>query len=157
MGKLGLDMEISKSGRNKDMGSPFRPTNDEERKLFQGLIDNMAGTFKSKVTKHRTLSEATLKDVLTAKVYVAEDALKNGLIDKIGFLDDAIDKAKDLANISGSSRTVVYRRSEYANDNIYNDTTAHNYAKPAMIDLGGLNPLANMKAGFYYVWAPVAE
>lgn len=157
MGKIGVEMEISKSGHNKDMGSPFRPTTEEESELFQKLIDDMAVIFKDKVIKHRKLSDKNLKDVLSAKVYIAQDALNNGLIDEVGFVDDAVWQARKLAGLKRPHAVIVYRRSKYANDNVYNDTTALGGGKSPMIDLGVFSDMANMKTGFYYIWPSAAQ
>ena len=152
MDKIGVGMEVSKSGNNKDMGSPFRATTDEEVKLFQGLIDHMAGLFKKKLKKHRDLSEESIDDVMSAKVYVAQDALDNGLIDKIGFLDDAVTEAAVRAEILSDYRVVMYRRLLYSDDNIYNDVTALSGKKPATLDLGIFSSVPKIKTGFYYIW-----
>jgi len=157
MGKIGVGVEISKSGYNKDMGSPFRPTTEEEQELFQKLIDDMAVIFKEKVVKHRKLSDKNLKDVLSAKVYLAKDALNSGLIDEVGFIDDAVLQARKAARLRESHRLVMYRRSEYADDNVYNDTTAHGAGKTPTVDLGVFSTMTDVKTGFYYLWPAVAQ
>ncbi len=45
MGKLGLSVDVNKSGSEKDIGSPFRPSTTEEQKIMQGLTDDLGGRF----------------------------------------------------------------------------------------------------------------
>ena len=47
MGKIGVDVEVNKSGKNKDMGSPFRKATGEEQQIMQEMIDGLAGRFNA--------------------------------------------------------------------------------------------------------------
>lgn len=152
MEKIGVEIETSKSGRDKDMGSPFRPTTDSEARSFQEIIDEMAALFKSRIVKHRNPKKAPLDEIMTAKIFTAKQALDLGMIDQIGFTDDAIDKAQSLAGIDANSRVVMYRRIEFADDNIYNNITARTSSSGPLVDLGPLTQISNIKAGFYYTW-----
>jgi len=153
MDKLGLNVKITKSGKNKDMGSPFRNGTKEEDKLFQHLIDQLNNRFISLVTKHRKITPENLAEIKTARVFLAEDALKNGLIDKICYLDDAINECKRLAKIPDASRVVVYRRLRYPNDNIYNTSISHyGGSKVSLINSDILNLMGASKTGFYSIW-----
>ncbi len=157
MDKIGLDIETSKSGKDKDMGSPFRPTTEDEQILFQAIIDEMADLFKSRVLRHRNVNDEVINEIMTAKVYTARQALELGMIDQIGYTDDAVEKAKELAGLESDSRVVIYRRIEFADDNIYNNITAHSGAGTSLLDLGPLNKLSSIKAGFYYTWPGATE
>ncbi|PKN09350.1 MAG: signal peptide peptidase SppA, partial [Deltaproteobacteria bacterium HGW-Deltaproteobacteria-7] len=97
MDKIGLSVEINKFGKNKDMGSPFRESNDEEKMLTQRTVDTFGNRFINLVQKHRRLDESSLKEVSTARVFVADEALKLKLIDKIGYIRDAIKETKTIA------------------------------------------------------------
>ncbi len=153
MEKLGLDITITKSGKNKDMGSPFRQATPEEDKLFQNLIDKLNNRFIFLVQKHRHLTQEHLKEVKTARIFLAEDALKMGLVDKICYMDDAISECKKLAKISENSRVVVYRRVHYPNDNIYNTSISHyGGSKASLINSDILNMMGGAKTGFYAIW-----
>ena len=152
MGKLGLEMDITKSGKNKDMGSPFRHSTPEEEKIFQNLIDKLNARFIAMVQRHRHLKKDDLETVKSARVFIAEDALKIGLIDKICYLDEAVSECKKLAGIPENSRVVIYRRVYYPNDNIYNTSTSHyGGSKVSLINSDFLN-LLNAKTGFYAIW-----
>nr|WP_321513513.1 signal peptide peptidase SppA [uncultured Pseudodesulfovibrio sp.] len=151
MDKVGVDVEISKSGRDKDMGSPFRPTTQEEAALFQAIIDDFAARFHMLVAKHRKLSDADMKTVKTARVFTANQAKKIGLIDEVGYIQDAFAKARSLSGLPTDCQVVSYRRDTYPNDNPYNTLDS---VDPARMNLLGVDASFIMppKAGFYYVW-----
>ncbi len=153
MDKIGVGAGFYKSGKNKDMNSPLREATEEEKALLNNIINSMAGRFVSLVEKHRKLTPAALEEIKTARFFVADDALKLGLVDEIGYMDNALEHARKIAGLGKDSQLIVYRRSVYPNDNVYN-TTMNDYpgGKPALVDLGPLNPAAQMRAGFYYIW-----
>ncbi len=158
MVKLGLDVEVDKSGKNKDMGSPFRNSTDEEREIAQSLIDGLAGRFLRLVETHRRLETVRLHNVASARIYLADEALTLGLVDQIGYLNDAIDRAKKLAELPDDARVVVYRRTEYSDDNLYNSNVAVSESGPLrLMDLGILESLNVLPSGFYYLWLPAAH
>jgi protease-4 len=155
MGKLGIDVEVDKSGKNKDMGSPFRRTTEEEQKILQGMIDNLASRFISLVVTHRKLDPSALEDIASARVFLGEEAHHNGLIDKIGYLEDAMAECKKLAGLPENAKMIVYRRTENPNDNIYNNSMSGqlnggpNVMSSAVTDL-----LPLLRTGFYFLWLP---
>ena len=155
LGKLGLEVNVDKSGRNKDMGSPFRKATPEEQQITQGVIDDMAGRFVNLVVTHRKIGEAAKTDVATARIYTAADAQRMGLIDQIGYLDEAISKAAKMAALPGDAKVVAYRRAEYPDDNIYNAAAG----KPSvpeihLLDTGLADVLPPLRSGLYYLWLP---
>jgi protease-4 len=149
MDKIGVDVEVSKSGKNKDMGSQFRPATEEETAIFQELTDHLAQQFIDRVLAHRQISDPDLADIKTARIYTAETAKMKGLVDEIGYLSDAVTAARSIAGLAEDARVVVYRRTEYANDNIYNPATgAGGGPDMPLLDLGALG----LQTGFYYLW-----
>jgi protease IV len=98
----------------KLMLSMTHPMSEEERKLVQALINDMFERFKSIVKEGRPAFDrdpAALDTLATGEIFTAEQALKNKLIDKIGFVEDAIDRAIELANLNKSkTRIVKYKR-----------------------------------------------
>ena len=154
MDKLGLGVEITKSGRNKDMGSPFRPATEEECKLFQSVIDQLDQRFLNLVQQHRHLSPENLEKVKTARIFTAVDALKLGLIDKICYLKDALNETCRIAGIPEDARVVAYRRIYYPNDNIYNTSVSH-YGGAGISSGMNTNILTLTgvsESGFYAIW-----
>jgi len=153
MDKIGLGVDINKYGKYKDMGSPFRASNEEEQRLIQKTVNELGERFINLVKKHRKLDASSLADMSTARIFLPEEALKLGLIDKIGYLNDAVQDSKRLAGLPEDAKVVVYRRSEYPEDNYYNvaGVSADNL-KPAVINIE-LPDILGLNAGFYYLWS----
>jgi len=155
MDKVGVGVNISKSGSHKDMGTPYRPPTPVEKKILQDITDGLASRFLELVAIHRQMDAPALADIATARVYLAAEARTLKLIDEIGYLKDAIDAAKAIADLPSSARVVAYRRNAYPDDNPYNPSTAGNITgNPQLVDLGLFKPLSAIDAGFYYLWAP---
>jgi protease IV len=153
--KLGLSVEVNKSGQEKDIGSPFRPSTPEDRKIFQDLTDKLGKRFLDLVGKHRPIEAKALADISTARIYLAEEALHLKLIDGIAYLNDAISEAKVLAGLPPEAKVVVYRRRSFPNDSPYNTATSHyqNSGGP-LVDLNLPEIIPNLNPGFYYLWMP---
>jgi protease-4 len=152
MGKIGLGVDVQKHGKNKDMGSPFRETTAEEQKLLQATVDRLGDRFLSLVRKHRKLDAQALAEMSTARILLAEEALKLGMIDRIGYLSDAVKETKKLAGLPDEARVVVYRRDEYPDDNLYNvAAAASGDRKPSLVNVE-LPEILNLTTGFYYIW-----
>ena len=153
MEKIGVDVRVNKSGENKDMGSPFRPITPAEEKMLQDLADALGQRFVDLVKQHRQLDAQRLAIVGDARVFLADDAVAVGLVDRIGYIQDAIAEARALAALEADARVVVYRRTDYPNDNLYNTLTSGTQANPSpMADMGPLGGLLSLDAGFYYLW-----
>ena len=155
MKKIGLDVEINKSGKNKDMASPYRKVTEEERRIFQGITDDLGSRFLDLVMKHRNLDTDAVDSVASARVYLSKEALDLGLVDEIGYLPDAIKKSKTLANLPEDAKVVVYRRTGYPDDNVYNTKTSlPGIQRSPLIDLNLADSFSQLPSGFYYLWAP---
>ena len=157
MDKIGLGVSIHKFGKNKDMASPFRPATAEENKLLQDMTDDFGNRFLRLVKTHRQPAPAHLELAATARVFTANEAKETGLIDAVGYLSDAFTTAKKLSGLADDARVVVYRLTQYANDNIYN--TAASQTGDLNISLVNLNlppALSSLDPGFYYLWLPGA-
>jgi protease-4 len=152
MEKIGLAVEVNKSGADKDMGSPFRQTSAAEEKIFQDLTDRLGTRFIDLVTRHRKLQPEVVAQISTARVYLANEALELGLVDEIGYLENAIRQAKKLAGLAEDAKVVVYRRTEYPDDNIYNTSTSFGGAKASLISMELPGSLNHIQTGFYYLW-----
>ncbi|UCH19844.1 MAG: signal peptide peptidase SppA [Deltaproteobacteria bacterium] len=155
MEKIGVEVDVSKSGRNKDIGSPFRPSTAEEKEIIQGLIEKLGQRFLGLVARHRKLNQINLSDVGTARLYLADEAQRLGLVDKIGYLGEAITEAKKLGGLSPAAKVVVYRRTDFPDDNLYNSRiTSRSGSGPTLIDIDLPVSMKNLRTGFYYLWAP---
>jgi protease-4 len=155
MGKIGVDFDVSKSGDLKDMGSPLRPSTEEEKQLMQDLTDQLGQRFLDLVVEHRNLNDRQLEDVARARVYLADEALRMGLVDSIGYIEDALNEALELAGLPEDTRVVVYRRSKYPDDNLYNTATVQQFGSGgSIVNVELPDSMSQLRTGFYYLWAP---
>ncbi|MDD4357911.1 MAG: signal peptide peptidase SppA [Smithellaceae bacterium] len=152
MGKIGLDVEISKSGKNKDMGSPFRESSREEKILMQNTVDQFAKRFTGLVWKHRKMDANQMNTVSTARVFTADEALRLNLIDKIGYVSDVVGDTKKLAGVTEDARVVVYRRRSVPDDNYYHTPVASTESVHLSAIHIALPDILQCGAGFYYLW-----
>jgi len=116
------------------------------------MNDRLAIRFTDLVTKHRNIGSAAMAEISTARVFLANDALSLGLVDEIGYLDQALAKAKKLADLPEDAKVVVYRRNEYPDDNIYNTSTRYGGGDLSLISLELPGSLSRLQTGFYYMW-----
>ncbi len=152
MDKIGLGVDVTKFGSNKDMGSPFRDSTAEEQRIMQKAVNDFGERFIRLVQKHRTLPDKAIGEISTARVMTADEALHWGLVDKIGYLSDAVQEAKKLAGLAADARLVVYRRTKYADDHYYNATGAAGENEPAPVVIVSLPESLTLPAGFYHLW-----
>ena len=109
--RVGVKMLVTKSGRLKDMTSPFREPTEEEREKQQHLIDSLYELFIASVARARRLPEERVRELATGEVYLAAEAIEHGLVDDRGDLDDAIDWAAEQSGVPRRVRVVRPRRS----------------------------------------------
>ncbi len=145
MHKIGVEALQISSGPQKAMGSPFREITPEERKIFQSMIDGMYGRFVDLVTEARKLDRERVKKLADGRIYTSQEAKDAGLIDGIGYLDDAIVQARTLAGLPQATVVSYSRPGEYK-PNIYSMNM--NLFNVNLGDLGR----PGMK--FTYLWMP---
>jgi protease-4 len=106
-GKVGLQTLTFASGKFKDTLSGSRPMRDDEKAYIQELVTQMYDKFVGIVADARKLDKEALKTgIADGRVLTGGDALKNKLVDKVGYVEDAYALAKEL---SGSPNATVVR------------------------------------------------
>ena len=152
--KIGLEANTITSGPRKDMGSPFRTMTDEERGIFHSVIMSFYERFLNVIHEGRkNLSPETIRKLADGRIYSGEQATAIGLVDGIGYLDDAIDVAKQEAGIKEAS-VVTYRRPGEYKSNIYSQLLGGN---GDAMSLANLDLTAMFRGGtpqFMYLWMP---
>jgi len=89
--KLGLKSVYITSGRNKSMGASDLDLTDEQRAIYQGVVDEAYDQFVGIVCEGRGMPETTVRKLADGRIYTAKQALANGLIDEVTTLDEALD------------------------------------------------------------------
>jgi protease-4 len=107
--KLGVAPVTIKSGERKDMGSPFRALTPEERAIFQSVIDELHRRFVHTLAERRRLDLAVAQRVADGRIYTAQQALALGLVDRVGYLPEALELVRRAAGLE-EARVVVYKR-----------------------------------------------
>lgn len=110
LSRIGVEMRVSKSGRLKDMLSPFREPTTEEQQIEQRLLDTLYDQFVSGVADSRRMSIERVRELATGEVFAGLDAAELGLVDATGDLEDAIDWAVDRSGAPRRTRIVRPRR-----------------------------------------------
>jgi protease-4 len=142
----------------KMMGSPTRkfpePIRAEEQKILQGLVDSSFATFKEIVLASRPGlrgDQAAQETVFTGRIFTAKQALENKLVDKLGFVEDAIDRAIELAGLDRHNvRVVKYHRRE----GLLEQMLLGPQSRKPRFDLASLGDLAVPKAYYLFTWLP---
>jgi protease IV len=153
MQKWGIQQDDVTSHRLKDMGSMSRKMTPEERQIFQALVDDGFTQFKKVVMDGRPnfrLNPAALDKIATGQVFTADQALKNGLVDRIGFIEDAIDQAIRLAGLNRADVKVVKYKSEPRLSDIL---FGQSQAKPSF-DLAALLDATTPRGYYLCTWLP---
>lgn len=102
MDKIGVKNFVIKSGRYKDVGSPFRMMGDEERTLLQSVMDDAHRQFIEAVAEGRTLDVADVEALADGRVLTGQQAKDVLLVDGLGDLKDAVRLAAQMTGIKGS-------------------------------------------------------
>ncbi len=97
--KLGIQIEIFKGGKYKDMYWGFRELTPEEEEIMQGMVDEYYEQFIDVVAEGRELSREEVRNLATGQIYTGTKAKELGLVDELGGLDTAINLALELAGI----------------------------------------------------------
>ncbi len=87
------------SGKFKDSGSEYRAMRDDEKALFQSMIDEVYAQFKKTVMDSRGLKEDVMLEYADGRVFTGSTAVKMGFADQEGYLKEAFDLAADIAQL----------------------------------------------------------
>lgn len=124
--KLGIKFDEVKTNKNGTFLSPMRPLTPDEMRMLQVYIDRGYNTFKDRVAQGRKLTMQQVETIAQGHVYTGEDALKIKLVDELGGLDKAVQKAVQLAKIK-DYYTKSYPAPVNWLDQIFGDYVQDNY------------------------------
>jgi protease-4 len=157
LSRLGIKMNVIKSGSMKDAGSPYREMTFEEKVHFQTLINAMYQKFLKVIYQSRK-DKLSLKEIETladGRVYIAQKALELKLIDEIGYFESALQKTLSLAKIKEAT-VIAYSYYPLRKTNIYARPGLDE--NPLKMEIKGLDYLLpTLKPGLYYLWLPMVD
>jgi protease IV len=152
MEKIGVTTQAITSGKMKDMGSPLKPLDPADATVLQGVVDDFYGKFVAVVDAGRPkLNIDQVKKLADGRIYTADEALKNGLVDSLGYMDDTLAVAKSRSGAE-RVRVVMYGRPVGHRANAYSMAP----------EVGAQFNLVNVNAGtlmslarprFMYLWS----
>lgn len=115
---VGIEGVTIASGKNKDLLNPLKPVNTNHVAILQRPIQHLYDRFVNIVAKGRNLPVATVRALADGRVFSAEDALKNRLVDCLGHETDAMEELKKLAG--GNFRVYEYTEKPSLLDAFFN-------------------------------------
>jgi protease-4 len=142
----------------KDMGSPTKPMTDQERQLLQQLVDDSFAGFKQVVQNGRPKfkEDTTALDVAaTGQIFTAKQALERGLVDKIGFVEDAIARALELAKLDAKQVRCVHYEESPTLFGEFLGADAPISGRGA-VDTSAIVDLLTPRAYYLWTWLPAA-
>ena len=98
--KLGITTDTYKTSTYADLGTPTRPLTEGEKRILQNSVEKIYDTFTLRVSAARKMSQADVDSIGQGRVWSGTDALRLGLVDRIGGINDAIEMAARMAKIS---------------------------------------------------------
>jgi len=113
MDKIGVKTEVIKSGKHKDLASPFRGIGKEEREILQGVMDDVHAQFIAAVSEGRKLPINKVREIADGRIFSGRQAIEAGLVDELGDLDYAIKTAAKMAGIKGEPEVVTKKEKNH--------------------------------------------
>lgn len=166
MNTVGIDATAITSGPNKDIASPFKNLSPDQRQILQTMVNDFYATFKNIVKTARP--NITLDQFATAtdgRVFTGQQALKIGLVDQLGDLNDAFQTAKKKASLKKANLVIYHRkarniRSPYQSGAstyplAHNTTSAGTQINFAQFNL--TNTFGQNTPFFMYLWQPLTK
>ncbi len=105
--KIGIGVDGVKTNTYSDFGDFTRPVNNSEREIIQRGVEDFYTLFIGRVSEGRNISTQVVDSIGQGRIWSGVDALKIGLVDEIGGLNDAVKKAVELAGIYNNEYKIV--------------------------------------------------
>ncbi|NOZ68632.1 MAG: signal peptide peptidase SppA [Deferribacteres bacterium] len=113
MEKVGIETEVIKSGKHKDMASVFKSMTPEERRILQSVLDDVHEQFIRAVSEARGMKFEDVKKLADGRIFTGRMARELGLVDELGNLHDAVMLAGSLSGIKGEP-SVVEKKEKFS-------------------------------------------
>ncbi|WP_207422699.1 signal peptide peptidase SppA [Desertivirga brevis] len=98
--KLGITFDGVKTGTHADLGTVTRPLTPEEKLIIQNEVNRIYDSFTKRVAEGRKKTQQYVNEIGQGRVWSGSEALKIGLVDKLGNIDDAVRSAAKMAKIT---------------------------------------------------------
>ncbi|HEY7315268.1 MAG TPA: S49 family peptidase [Gemmataceae bacterium] len=152
MGAFSLVDQSIKAGPNIDLGSALKPLPPQAEKLLQEMADELHGRFREVVRNRRGAAAPTDDSALDGRVFLASKALERGLVDRIGYLPDAIAAARELAGQPQAATVLLHRTGDVARTPYATTPNIPFHASLLPFSVPGLE--RSKLPMFLYLWQP---
>jgi protease-4 len=109
--KIGVGLEVLKSGEFKDIGSPYRKLTEKDKELLTSLISDIQKQFVEAVAQGRNLPVEKVREIADGRILSGSQGKELGLVDQLGNFQDAVELAKQMAGIKGEVSLVYPKKS----------------------------------------------
>ena len=150
---FGVEMDPIKSGRMKDLNTPWRSMTKAERLVLEKLVDDMYQRFVDVVDAGRKkLDREKVLELADGRVFSGVEAARVGLVDRTGYIDDAVSELSSRLGKDQSKPTLIrYTRGSPGGANIYTRGGVRPAGENSLtLRLDGLHSTP----GIYYLWKP---
>ena len=150
---FGVEIDPIKSGKMKDINTPWRSMTKAERLVLQKLVDDMYQRFVTVVDSGRKkLDRAKILELADGRVFSGIEAARVGLVDRTGYIEDAVDELGSRIGDSPGKLTLIrYTRAATSGANIYTrGNTPPAGENSITLRFDGLHSTP----GLYYLWRP---
>lgn len=134
--KLGVHFQTVKTNQYSDLGDLSRPMNETEQAIMQNNVNRGYELFTKRCADGRKMKQDDIKKIAEGRVWTGNQALKLGLVDALGGLDKAIEKAKELAKVKDCCIN-TYPAKPSVLDNILSTVTGGSYAEAKLKEVFG--------------------
>jgi protease-4 len=107
--KYGIKDTSVKSGDMKNIGSPLKKMSEGERKVLRDIVDEMYTRFLNIIADGRNMKIEDVRKLSDGRIYTGKQALENGLVDQLGYMDDAITLAKEISGLK-EAKIIKYKK-----------------------------------------------
>jgi protease IV len=111
---LNVTTQSIKAGAKIDVGTVTRALSDEEQSLLQALADEFHERFRHVVRERRPGLDPAAKDTFDGRIFSASQAVRRGLVDRLGYLEDSLALARELAGQPGAGAVILHRENDPA-------------------------------------------
>lgn len=155
LSKLGIQEETIKSADKKDLWSPLRQSTAEERAIIQGIVDKLHERFVGVVLARRKpfLSREEVEKLADGRIFTADQALEAKIVDRVGYLDDAVQEMKGSLKLKEAKVITYYRPGSYTGT-IYSGFPVPSDKEINLIFINGDGLSLPSGVQFMYLWSP---
>lgn len=151
--RIGIRSTSIKSGPMKDIGSPMRTMTPEEAKSLNAIVQEMHTRFVQIIAKGRKMSDVQARKLADGRIYTGVQAKQLGLVDQVGYFEDAVAAAKRLCDLEDAT-LIEYRRPTSFVDMLYATLGGISAERKIKLDFCPTDAHRNVLPA--YLWRPAS-